>query len=62
MWVRRNRLKVGNTLILSTDSGGIDVGKLVLDYKEKPHNFTVKTSSLKPFTLTSGSPIRKRNR
>ncbi|MDI8954404.1 ParB N-terminal domain-containing protein, partial [Salmonella enterica subsp. enterica serovar Anatum] len=29
-------IKVGNTLILSTDSGGIDVGKLVLDYKEKP--------------------------
>ncbi len=35
-------IKVGNTLILSTDSGRIDVGKLVLDYKEKPHNFTVK--------------------
>ncbi|EPI6888215.1 bifunctional metallophosphatase/5'-nucleotidase [Escherichia coli] len=34
-------IKVGNTLILSTDSGGIDVGKLVLDYKEKPHDFEV---------------------
>ena len=37
-------IKVGNTLILSTDSGGIDVGKLVLDLPAKPHQFTVKTS------------------
>lgn len=40
-------IKVGNTLILSTDSGGIDVGKLVLDYQEKPHQFTVKSFELK---------------
>ncbi|VDZ96732.1 5'-nucleotidase [Salmonella enterica subsp. enterica] len=40
-------IKVGNTLILSTDSGGIDVGKLVLDYQEKPHQFTVKNFELK---------------
>ncbi|MFY0304541.1 bifunctional metallophosphatase/5'-nucleotidase, partial [Escherichia coli] len=40
-------IKVGNTLILSPDSGGIDVGKLVIDYKEQPHNFTVKNFELK---------------
>lgn len=31
-------IKVGNTLILSTDSGGIDVGKLVLDYQQNRIN------------------------
>ncbi|MCU6330298.1 bifunctional metallophosphatase/5'-nucleotidase [Enterobacter quasiroggenkampii] len=39
-------IKVGKTLILSTDSGGIDVGKLVLDYT-KPHQFTMKKFELK---------------
>ncbi|MDU3379233.1 MAG: bifunctional UDP-sugar hydrolase/5'-nucleotidase [Klebsiella pneumoniae] len=49
-------IKVGNTLILSTDSGGIDVGKLVLDYQEKPHQFTVKHFELKTLYAVS-SPL-----
>ncbi|WP_343144181.1 hypothetical protein, partial [Pseudomonas aeruginosa] len=49
-------IKVGNTLILSTDSGGIDVGKLVLDYKEKPHNFTVKNFELKTIYADEWKP------
>nr|MDN1245400.1 bifunctional metallophosphatase/5'-nucleotidase [Escherichia coli] len=49
-------IKVGNTLILSTDSGGIDVGKLVLDYKEKPHDFTVKNFELKTIYADEWKP------
>ncbi|EPK7360599.1 bifunctional metallophosphatase/5'-nucleotidase [Kluyvera ascorbata] len=49
-------IKVGNTLILSTDSGGIDVGKLVLDYKEKPHQFTVKHFELKTIFADEWKP------
>ncbi|KUW45754.1 bifunctional metallophosphatase/5'-nucleotidase [Escherichia coli] len=49
-------IKVGNTLILSTDSGGIDVGKLVLDYKEKPHTFTVKNFELKTLYADEWKP------
>ncbi|MCD4630334.1 bifunctional metallophosphatase/5'-nucleotidase, partial [Proteus mirabilis] len=40
-------IKVGNTLILSTDSGGIDIGKLVLDVNTKNHRHTVKSFELK---------------
>lgn len=39
-------IKVGNTLILSTDSGGIDIGKLVLDV-----NPTARTHKMKSFEL-----------
>ncbi len=49
-------IKVGNTLILSTDSGGIDVGKLVLDYQEKPHHFTVKGFELKTIFADEWKP------
>ena len=49
-------IKVGNTLILSTDSGGIDVGKLVLDYQNKPHNFTVKNFELKTIYADEWKP------
>lgn len=49
-------IKVGNTLILSTDSGGIDVGKLVLDYKEKPHHFAVKSFELKTIFADEWKP------
>ena len=49
-------IKVGNTLILSTDSGGIDVGKLVLDYQEKPHQFTVKNFELKTIYADEWKP------
>ena len=49
-------IKVGNTLILSTDSGGIDVGKLVLDYKEKPHHFAVKNFELKTIFADEWKP------
>ncbi len=49
-------IKVGNTLILSTDSGGIDVGKLVLDYKEKPHRFAVKNFTLKTIYADEWKP------
>ncbi|MCX4182214.1 bifunctional metallophosphatase/5'-nucleotidase [Enterobacter sp. HSTU-ASh6] len=48
-------IKVGNTLILSTDSGGIDVGKLVLDYT-KPHQFTVKKLELKTIYADEWKP------
>lgn len=48
-------IKVGNTLILSTDSGGIDVGKLVLDYT-KPHLFTVKKFELKTIYADEWKP------
>lgn len=49
-------IKVGDTLILSTDSGGIDVGKLVLDYQEKPHQFTVKNFELKTIYADEWKP------
>ena len=49
-------IKVGNTLILSTDSGGIDVGKLVLDYQDKPHQFTVKNFELKTIFADEWQP------
>ena len=49
-------IKVGNTLILSTDSGGIDVGKLVLDYQQKPHQFTVKNFELKTIYADEWQP------
>lgn len=48
-------IKVGNTLILSTNSGGIDVGKLVLDYT-KPHQFTVKKFELKTIYADEWKP------
>ncbi|WP_312981490.1 bifunctional UDP-sugar hydrolase/5'-nucleotidase [Atlantibacter sp.] len=40
-------IKVGNTLILSTDSGGIDIGKLVLDVNPKTCAHTEKSFELK---------------
>lgn len=40
-------IRVGNTLILSTDSGGIDVGKLVLDVDRAAHTHKVKSFELK---------------
>lgn len=49
-------IKVGNTLIFSTDSGGIDVGKLVLDYKNKPHQFTMKNFELKTIYADEWKP------
>lgn len=49
-------IKVGNTLILSTDSGGIDVGKLVLDYQNKPHQFTMKNFELKTIYADEWKP------
>lgn len=48
-------IKAGNTLILSTDSGGIDVGKLVLDYR-KPHSFTMKNFELKTIYADEWKP------
>ncbi|WP_395300456.1 bifunctional UDP-sugar hydrolase/5'-nucleotidase [Enterobacter sp. ECC-175] len=48
-------IKVGNTLILSTDSGGIDVGKLVLDYTQ-PHQFTIKNFELKTLYADEWKP------
>lgn len=48
-------IKVGKTLILSTDSGGIDVGKLVLDYT-KPHQFTMKKFELKTIYADEWKP------
>lgn len=40
-------IKVGNTLILSTDSGGIDIGKLVLDVNPATNTHEVKSFELK---------------
>lgn len=40
-------IKVGKTLVLSTDSGGIDIGKLVLDINPKTRQHVVKSFELK---------------
>lgn len=40
-------IKVGETLVLSTDSGGIDVGKLVMEVDPKMHQHKVKSFELK---------------
>ncbi len=49
-------IKVGNTLILSTDSGGIDVGKLVLDVKPATHTHEVKSFELKTLYADEWKP------
>ncbi|MEG5463404.1 bifunctional metallophosphatase/5'-nucleotidase [Enterobacter chuandaensis] len=49
-------VKVGNTLILSTDSGGIDVGKLVLDVKPATHTYEVKSFELKTLYADEWKP------
>ncbi|EOY5095953.1 bifunctional UDP-sugar hydrolase/5'-nucleotidase [Citrobacter amalonaticus] len=49
-------IKVGNTLILSTDSGGIDIGKLVLDVNTKNHRHTVKSFELKTIYADEWKP------
>lgn len=49
-------IKVGNTLILSTDSGGIDIGKLVLDVNPKTRAHTVKSFELKTLFADKWKP------
>ncbi|WP_333893926.1 bifunctional UDP-sugar hydrolase/5'-nucleotidase [Atlantibacter subterraneus] len=49
-------IKVGNTLILSTDSGGIDIGKLVLDVNPKTRSHTVKSFELKTLFADEWKP------
>ncbi|WP_148242145.1 bifunctional metallophosphatase/5'-nucleotidase [Enterobacter asburiae] len=49
-------IKVGDTLILSTDSGGIDVGKLVLDVKPATHTHEVKSFELKTLYADEWKP------
>lgn len=49
-------IKVGNTLILSTDSGGIDVGKLVLDVEPKANTKKVKSFELKTLYADEWKP------
>lgn len=49
-------IKVGSTLILSTDSGGIDIGKLVLDVNTKTHHHTVKSFELKTIYADEWKP------
>lgn len=49
-------IKVGNTLILSTDSGGIDVGKLVLDINLKTHRHETKNFELKTIYADQWKP------
>lgn len=49
-------IKVGNTLILSTDSGGIDVGKLVLDVNPATHTHEVKNFELKTLYADEWKP------
>ncbi len=64
MWVRRNRLKVGNTLILSTfgTAAGLMWGKLVLDYKEKFIRFYGENLSLKPLRRRVEAPRSKQTK
>ncbi len=52
-------IKVGNTLILSTDSGGIDVGKLVLNVDPAAHTHKVKSFELKTLYAVNGNLIRQ---
>jgi 2',3'-cyclic-nucleotide 2'-phosphodiesterase (5'-nucleotidase family) len=49
-------IKVGNTLVLSTDSGGIDIGKLVLDVDPKTHQHSVKSFELKTLYANEWTP------
>ena len=49
-------IKVGNTLILSTDSGGIDIGKLVLDVNPKAGTHSVKSFELKTLFADEWKP------
>ncbi len=49
-------IKVGNTLILSTDSGGIDVGKLVLDVDPVSHSHKMKNFELKTIYADEWKP------
>lgn len=49
-------IKVGNTLILSTDSGGIDVGKLVLDVNPATHTHQLKSFELKTLYADEWKP------
>ncbi|EFO1270373.1 bifunctional metallophosphatase/5'-nucleotidase [Escherichia albertii] len=49
-------IKVGNTLILSTDSGGIDVGKLVLNVDPAAHTHKVKSFELKTLYADEWKP------
>ena len=49
-------LKVGNTLVLSTDSGGIDIGKLVLDVDLKKHHNKIKSFELKTLYADEWKP------
>lgn len=49
-------IKVGNTLILSTDSGGIDVGKLILDVEPGANTKKVKSFELKTIFADEWKP------
>ena len=49
-------IKVGNTLVLSTDSGGIDIGKLVLDVNPQAHTHKVKSFELKTLYADEWKP------
>ena len=49
-------IKVGNTLVLSTDSGGIDIGKLVLDVNPKAGTHSVKSFELKTLFADEWKP------
>ena len=49
-------IKVGNTLVMSTDSGGIDIGKLVLNVEPKQHRYQVKSFELKTIYADEWKP------
>jgi 2',3'-cyclic-nucleotide 2'-phosphodiesterase (5'-nucleotidase family) len=49
-------IKVGNTLVLSTDSGGIDIGKLVLDVNTQTHRHNVENFELKTLYADEWKP------
>lgn len=49
-------IKVGDTLIMSTDSGGIDVGKLVLNVNPGRHEHQVKNFELKTIYADEWKP------
>ncbi|ALB63235.1 5'-nucleotidase [Cronobacter condimenti 1330] len=49
-------IKVGDTLIMSTDSGGVDIGKLVLDVSPGAHRHQVKSFELKTLYADDFTP------
>lgn len=49
-------IQAGDTLIMSTDSGGIDVGKLVLDVNTRRHEHHVKSFELKTIFADEWKP------